>query len=199
MSTGAVILAAGTSSRLGVLKQLARLQGETLLDRSVRIARQAGCHPIVVVLGAQAEEIRRVCNLGGVHVVINTQWASGMGASLSTGIQALSQEPALHGAIVMACDMPAVSAGHLVRLAAEHGQMTASVYAGHKGVPAYFPRDAWPSLLTLRHDYGARDLLASAPGIPLEDGELDVDTPADLERLQALEPGHDAACRREMP
>src|SRR3978361_1298772 len=100
MSSAALILAAGASTRLGHPKQLASLNGEFLLDRSIRIARAAGCTPVVVGLGAFEELIRSQCNLQDVLVVSNPDWSQGMGSSLACGIPALGDA---HGVLVMTC------------------------------------------------------------------------------------------------
>jgi molybdenum cofactor cytidylyltransferase len=181
-SVGALILAAGSSSRLGTPKQLLQLNGESLLDRCVRISTEAGCHPIIVILGAAEQEIRSRCLLSNVSVVTNPAWAEGMGASLACGMKAFDQE---RGVIVLTCDMPAVTAEHL-RALKETGKLTASFYAGRKGVPAYFPNSAFAELRALSGDTGARNLLREAGCVPLPHGEIDVDTPADLARAVAL-------------
>jgi molybdenum cofactor cytidylyltransferase len=179
---GAIILAAGSSKRLGTPKQLVVLGAETLLDRTVRVARQAGCSPVVVVLGASAELIRRECNLEDAEVVLNKSWPEGMGSSVRLGVQALRD---VDGCVVMICDMPAVTAAHLQALMAS-GELTASSYANRQGVPAYFPASAFGDLIKLEGDAGARSLLQSAQRIELPCGELDVDTIEDLERAREL-------------
>src|ERR1700722_12318441 len=143
MKCGGLILAAGASKRLGHPKQLVRLGNETLLDRSVRIAREAGCEPVVVVLGASEDQIRDQCRLQDVLIVSHPAWAEGMGTTLSRGVQAFED---VQGILVMTCDMPAVTADHLRTLVASE-QVAASSYRGRKGVPAYFPRDQFPKLL----------------------------------------------------
>jgi molybdenum cofactor cytidylyltransferase len=180
MNCGALILAAGASTRFGSAKQLVIFEGETLLARAVRIAQAAGCKPVVVVLGARENLIRNECDLSGVLVVSNPDWAEGMGTSLTQGIRALEGCP---GVVVMTCDMPAVTANHL-RALASSGAITASSYADRKGVPAYFPEEVFPALLSTEGDAGARDLLRSAAGIDLAGGELDIDTPEDLARCK---------------
>ena len=185
MRCGALILAAGASTRLGSPKQLVRINGETLLEHSVRVAREAECAPIVVVLGAFEEEIRATCNLAQAVVISHPNWGEGMGTSLAHGIATLHD---LDGAIVMTCDMPAVGAPHFRALAAS-GALTASCYAGRRGVPAFFPSSLFAALRSLSGDAGARMLLRDAPCIELARGELDVDTAEDLARVrQALEP-----------
>lgn len=183
MKVAAVVLAAGASQRLGTPKQLVRICGETLVDRTIRICREAGCEPVLVVLGAAADQVRDACSLDEAIVVVNESWQQGMASSIAEGISVLDDGVA--GCVMTTCDMPAVSANHLRRLA-ESTDMTASIYAGRHGVPAYFPRSAFPLLLGLRGDTGARDLLRQCPGIPLEGGELDIDTPQDLERAIEL-------------
>jgi molybdenum cofactor cytidylyltransferase len=181
--TGAVaglILAAGASSRLGSPKQLAMLDGETLLERSVRVARVAGCSPVVVVLGAEAERILARCRLGDAIAVVNDRWAEGMASSIRAGMAAFDAQ-SVRGLILMVCDQPAVTGGHLRALM--HSACTmASRYAGRRGVPAFFPASALDGLAALEGDAGARELLQSSPGIELAGGELDVDTVEDLAR-----------------
>jgi CTP:molybdopterin cytidylyltransferase MocA len=180
MNCGALILAAGASTRLGYPKQLVCWGNETLLDRSIRIAREAGCVPVVVVLGAFEDLIRSRCNLQGVLTLSNPEWAEGMGTSLSMGVRACDDVP---GILVMTCDMPAVTADHLIALKSS-GTVTASVYANRKGVPAYFPNDLFSRLIAITGDNGARNILQSAVGIELKGGELDIDTTEDVRQLR---------------
>lgn len=179
--TAAVIVAAGASTRFGSPKQLAQLNGESLLERAVRIARQAGCSPVVVVLGASAELIRSRCVLEDVRVVVNEDWAAGMGGSIACGVRALSD---VDGCVVMTCDMPAVTAEHL-RLLMVSGETTASAYAGRIGVPAYFPASRFAELMELHGDAGARELLRSVGSVELAGGERDVDTLVDLAQMRS--------------
>jgi molybdenum cofactor cytidylyltransferase len=182
MRIGGVVLAAGASNRLGEPKQLVLLGNETLLERAVRVVREAECSPVVVVLGASAESIRGACEFGDAVIVINDEWAEGMGRSIRLGVEALGDVDAC---IVMTCDMPTVTAAHL-RLLTTADETTASGYAGRRGVPAYFPKNTFPLLAELRGDAGARNLLRSARYVELIGGELDVDTAEDLARAREL-------------
>jgi CTP:molybdopterin cytidylyltransferase MocA len=206
MAVAAVILAAGASSRLGEPKQLVVLAGERLLDRAVRLAAEAGCDPVVVVLGARAEEIRTACSLGTANVVINEDWAQGMASSIRCGI---AEAHSRDGAIVMTCDQPAVTAAHLRQLTlcdthgdtahdnapfgrvtmGNPGEAVASSYAGRRGVPAYFPAGYFSVLSELAGDSGARVLLETAASIDLPGGELDIDTPEALAIARQLYKG----------
>ena len=177
---GAVLLAAGASTRLGEPKQLVKLGDENLLERSVRVATEAGCSPVVVVLGASAELIRKNCNLEGAQVVFNQGWQEGMASSIRVGVEALHD---VDGVVVMVCDMPAVTPEHVRALAAS-GKVTGTFYAGRRGVPAYFPQSMFSALTMLQGDTGARDMLRTAPSIELPGGELDIDTEKDLQIAQ---------------
>jgi molybdenum cofactor cytidylyltransferase len=183
VSIAAVVLAAGGSSRLGEPKQLVRLGGENLLERAVRVAREAGCAPVVVVLGASAELILDGSELGDAFVVVNEGWALGMGGSVALGVWAF---PDVDGCLVMTCDMPAVTASHLRLLMAGGDVVMASSYAGRLGVPAYFPSAVFGELKKLQGDRGAWELLAGAACVDLVGGELDVDTAGDLVRVREL-------------
>ncbi len=185
MRIAAVVLAAGASRRLGEPKQLVRLGGERLLERAVRVAREAGCDPVLVVLGCGAERIAAECALGAAQVVMNEDWAEGMGASIRVGVATLPED--VDGAVVMTCDQPAVTADHLGRLIDAGGDaVAASAYVGRGGVPAFFRARYFAELLQLRGDAGARALLETAVAVELRQGELDVDTPDD--RSASLEP-----------
>jgi CTP:molybdopterin cytidylyltransferase MocA len=170
----AVVLAAGASTRLGEPKQLVMLGRETLLERAVRTARTAGCHPVLVVLGAAAQQIRERCELGDAVLLVNEAWEEGMASSIKVGV-----------VVLMTCDQPAVTAEHLRALAGS-GEVTASAYDGRRGVPAYFPAASFPDLLELRGDVGARELLRSAAAMELHNGELDVDTELELSLAREL-------------
>lgn len=186
MKTGAVVLAAGASTRLGQLKQLVRLGEETLLERTVRIAREAGCAPVVVVVGAEHLQILGNSLLGDAVPVMNERWEEGMASSILLGMRTLGLiAKKAEGVVIMTCDQPAVTAPHLRALMAE-GEATASRYAGRNGVPAYFPAGLFSDLMKLRGDVGARELLRAARSVEVPGGELDIDTAVDLDRMRQL-------------
>lgn len=147
-----------------------------------RIAKEAGCEPVVVVLGAYEALIREQCKLQDVILASNTEWSQGMGTSLSRGVREFKN---VSGIIVMTCDMPAVTADHLRNLASSGG-LKASSYAGRKGVPAYFPSALFPKMIALCGAEGARKLLHMADVVELEGGEWDIDTPDDLANFHNL-------------
>src|SRR5882757_499458 len=86
MNVGAVILAAGSSSRMGRPKQTLEFEGESLLRRAARTALSAGCRPVIVVTGANRDLSRAELDGLDVHEIINTRWETGMGTSVRAGI-----------------------------------------------------------------------------------------------------------------
>lgn len=180
----AIVLAAGASRRLGSAKQLLRdAHGESLLVRIVRDAIGAGCDPVVVVLGAHADDVREVLADEPVICVENPHWSDGMSSSIRCGIDYLAPS-ACSAVLLLACDQPAVTAAHLRALLETHavrGERVVSVYAGVRGIPAVWPRADWNGLRALHGDRGAKSLLrGDEPAIALDHGALDLDTPEDV-------------------
>ncbi len=187
MTTAAVVLAAGFSRRLGRPKQEVLLGGETLLERAVRTATDAGLAPVIAVV-REAAWTERLAALGAV-IVPNAEAAEGMASSVRAGV-ARAQTAAVTAAVLMTCDQPLLRPGHLRQLCAEPTRVVASGYGGRKGVPAFFPASAFAELLALRGDAGARDLLRDAEVIPNEELVLDIDTEEDLrEAKRRMAPG----------
>lgn len=189
MRIGAVILAAGSSSRLGQPKQLLTVDGETLLRRAVRIAEQASADPVIVVLGAHAERLRKELAGTTATPVYCERWQDGMGASLAAGVAALP--PELDAALILLCDQPRVQTAHLRQLIARAEETAALIvaasYNNGLGAPALFRRALFANLQTIPGDKGARYLIqqhrAQTIAFPLPEAADDVDTPDDLERL----------------
>ena len=193
MSIAAIIVAAGSSSRLGQPKQLLTIDGEPMLQRAIHHAEQAGASPIFVVLGAHRELIQSAISFGAAIIIENHDWQEGMASSIRAGVRAVqATAPTAEGILLMACDQPRVTADHLHRLiqmsyAQSAVTAIASSYGEIRGIPALFPRQAIPDLLALHGDKGARGLLAKPPwpviAIPLAGGEVDIDRPEDLALL----------------
>ncbi len=188
---GAVILAAGASVRLGRPKQLLEIDGQPLVARAAGAALTAGASPVVVVLGANAEQIRPVLNGLKVVVALNPAWSEGMASSMRTGLQALGAvDPSIDAVLLTVCDQPAFSADVIQRLLGAlqtSGRgIAAARYAGRNGVPALFRREHFFALVTLKGDQGARALLNGHPAgvapVDLPELALDLDTPDDVAR-----------------
>lgn len=178
----AVILAAGASTRMGRPKQLIEVDGKSLVERAVQVALEAGAGPVVVVLGAHAEQISAKIKGLPALAVVNHRWQEGMGSSIALGVKSLRLET--EAVLILHCDHHGVTPQHLKTLASTPGRIVASEYEGVKGVPALFDRSHFAALTALSGDYGARDLIRRKDAVAVElKGHFDLDTPEDLARL----------------
>jgi molybdenum cofactor cytidylyltransferase len=194
MPIAAILIAAGSSSRLGQPKQLLVVDGEPLLQRAIRVSLEAGASPVFVVLGAYQESIEKQIDLGSATVVVNDRWEEGMASSIRAGVNAVQARAATAtGLLLMICDQPRVTTGHLHRMIAafqahDEAVAIASAYSDTRGTPALFPKDAAADLTSLQGDRGARALLANPRWpvieIALPGGEVDIDRPEDLAKLK---------------
>lgn len=185
---GAIVLAAGGSSRMGSTKQLLEIGGKALVSRAVDAVLGSRADPVVVVLGADAERVRAAIARRPVVTVVNADWPEGLSSSIRAGLSALlSAAPGLDAVVVALCDQPALSSEALARLAALHrstGRIAAARYGGRNGAPAVFGREHFAALGALSGDQGARALLNGRPeavaALDLPELGADLDTPADL-------------------
>jgi len=176
---------------MGRPKALVELSGEPLVRRALRVLADAGCAPLLVVVGAAAPEVRAVLP-AGVEAVDAPDWATGMGASLRAGLAGLRAGSAT-AAVVHLVDLPGVTPAAVTRLAAGAGatSLRRAAYGGHPGHPVLLGRDHWAGVeAAALGDAGARDYLKGHPALELvECGDVatpeDVDTPEALARWQA--------------
>ncbi|NEP52557.1 MAG: nucleotidyltransferase family protein [Moorea sp. SIO3C2] len=195
-----IILAAGASTRMGRPKQLLAYQGCSLLRHSIETAMASVCKPVVVVLGANAQQIYSEVNQPSVTVVENSDWNLGMGSSIRSGILSLATcSETIEAAVITVCDQPFLSPeiiNHLV--AAYHGMgktIVACQYADTLGVPVLFKHIFFSELATLDESVGAKKLINKyyneVFSIPFPLGVIDIDTPRDYQQLQKNQGGQD--------
>jgi molybdenum cofactor cytidylyltransferase len=182
----AIVLAAGASTRFGSPKQLVRVAGRPLLNTAVARAADVAGSAVTVVLGASAAELAPLLTHSQASIVINREWREGMASSIRAGVARL---PASCTAVLlMLVDQAAVTAEDLERLVGawrrQPDYIVAARYGMTTGVPAIFPRAAFPDLASLRGDVGARILLQRNPDrvvrVPMARAAIDIDTPEDL-------------------
>lgn len=184
-----LLLAGGAGRRMGGPKALVELDGEPLVLRALRVLAGGGCAPLVVVLGASADDVRALLPTD-VQVVEASDWAEGMGASLRAGLAALGAGDA---ALVHLVDLPGVTAGAVARLAAYAAPdvLARASYDGRPAHPVLIGRSHWAGVAaSAAGDAGARGYLATNPALALvECGDLadpdDVDTPEQLDRFRS--------------
>jgi nicotine blue oxidoreductase len=159
--TAGLLLAAGGGRRYGMPKALVDRDGRLLVEHALATLRDAGCDPIVVVLGAADETVRERADLTGAIVVTNPDWALGMGSSLRAGLKALTGTPA-QAAAVLLVDTPGITAEAVrrVRTDAEPDALVVATYHGERGHPVLLGRDHWAGVAELANgDIGARPYL----------------------------------------
>ncbi|WP_152206974.1 nucleotidyltransferase family protein [Marinobacter changyiensis] len=181
-SRPALVLAAGSSSRMGRAKGLLSWGELTLLDRAVDQARTLSSE-VWVVAGCYYPLLRYRTGRRPTRWVFNPDWRAGLSSSLKTGLAALPARAV--GAYVLLADQPLISPSGLMQLRAAAERETdlpvATDYGDRPGVPAYLPRALWAQLSDLEGDRGAAGVLAAAGAvrIRLPGAERDVDTPED--------------------
>ena len=183
MGIGAIVLAAGGSSRLGAPKQLLEFHGETLVRRAAKAALESVCDRVVVVVGSH--EMRHEIDDLPVSIVENKNWKSGISSSIRAGLEQISSQD---GVVITLCDQPFMTAAVLNELISTHRQtgraIVASTYGTTRGVPAFFAPELFNELASLTKDEGARRIIASHPEkvatVEFPQGAIDIDTPQDL-------------------
>ncbi len=190
--TGLVILAAGPSSRLGKPKQKILFNGKSLLQRVVETAIHSACRPVIIILGAYAEELQSDIEKEDVIIIYNPQWEVGMASSVRLGVAMLQEtKPQVSNVIVMVCDQPFADTALLNNLinkkAATGKEIIACSYNNTLGVPVLFDKKFFPELMLLKGQDGAKKLLIkhkeSVAAIPFPLGSIDIDTIEDYESL----------------
>jgi molybdenum cofactor cytidylyltransferase len=196
---GAVILAAGMSTRMGEAKQLVRLGDSSLLRSTYENVRAASVDEIVLVLGFAAETIKPQFAPEKVKIVINEAYREGMATSLRQGLFALSRQTA--AALIILADQPLVRPQTLDRLIAEYRRSQSSAsraeiviptYKGFRGNPVLLDRSVFPEVMALQGDMGCRAIFGShlegIVTIAVDDIGilLDIDRKEDLEQLERI-------------
>jgi molybdenum cofactor cytidylyltransferase len=193
--TTGLILAAGSSRRMGSPKQLLSIDGRPLLEVVVGHACASRLDEVLVVLGAAADEIREQVNLGRARVLINTDHASGMASSLRAGLAAL--DGSVDRVVVILGDQPEIGDGLIDRLLGlqdRSGLPAAALsFNGLLHPPVVLERELWGDLMSLEGDVGCRAVIRARPELvaSLASGQdlkhpVDLDTPEDYRRLQPV-------------
>ncbi len=213
----AILLAAGKSSRYGRSKQLLDWHGEPFVHVVARKALEAGCSPVIVVTGSEAELVAGAVKDLTVRVVHNADWKEGQASSIRAGLQVLgSPPPSGHlphlrpsarsvsnenmvgfggGVIFLLADQPQVTVSVLRALIEKHAEglypVVAPMVMDRRANPVLFDRITFEDLAALQGDTGGRAILHKyrVEYLPWHDERLllDVDTPEMYQRLLAEE------------
>jgi molybdenum cofactor cytidylyltransferase len=185
-----VVLAAGSSARLGEPKQLLDLDGRPALQHVVDAAAASALDEIVVVLGHRAEEIAAALELPATaRIVVNPDHAAGQSTSLIVGLDALD-EP-VEAAVILLGDQPRMTVEAIDAVIEAHERTGAAIvrpsWQGTPGHPVLVARSGWDRFRAAEGDRGAGPLIAAAPDVhEIEMGApppIDIDTWDDYKRI----------------
>jgi molybdenum cofactor cytidylyltransferase len=189
---GIVILAAGSSSRLGQPKQLLEYNSKTLLENAIAQASRIPYGAIVVVTGSDNEAIEADLNERTATICYNSEWEQGMGSSIASGLKKLLElHPDSNACIFAVCDQPFVTTQLFKDILEQQTQsgkgIVASLYAETLGTPVLFSHTYFDALLNLNGKEGAKKIVENyiddVASVPFDRGAIDIDTIHDYNNL----------------
>ena len=191
MKTGIILLAAGSSSRLGRAKQLIEFQDKTLIQKAIDEAKMSQADFLVVVLGANADLIQTGFDYSSTPFIVNPDWQNGMSSSMQVGLRFLMEKEEIDQVLLMLCDQPFVDASLLDQLITARETsgkgIVVSAYSNTLGVPALFDRRYFEELLQLTGSEGAKKVIfkhqAEVHALDFPLGAVDLDTEEDVNQF----------------
>ncbi len=187
-----LILAAGSSSRMGSPKQLLPWKNTTLIGYAMQQSIALEELDTYVILGANYDLIKKEINDGLVTIIKNSNWQSGMGSSISVGVRTIQQSSYAYDALLISLiDQPLIEVNYLQLLITEYKKSTCDLAASdlgdRVGVPAIFSSSLFEELITLNEDYGARHIITkhknSSIIISAKEKGIDIDTKEEYKAL----------------
>lgn len=190
--TAIIILAAGNSSRLGRPKQLLGYKNSTLLKNTISEALKVPNSFVIVVTGANYNEVEKQLNMAEINIYFNAEWENGMSSSIVKGLnELLLLKPDCGECIFAVCDQPFVTSLIFENLISEYHKtkkgIIASAYSETLGTPVLFHKKYFNELLELSGQDGAKKIikkyLEDTVSVPFEKGDIDIDTEEDYNKL----------------
>jgi len=196
MKTGIILLAAGSSSRLGRAKQLIEFQGKTLIQKAIDEAKKSEANCLVVVLGSNPDLIQTGFDISSTQFIVNPDWQHGMSSSMQSGLRFLMEKEDVDQVVLMLCDQPFVDASLLDQLITAKDTsgkgIVAAAYSNTLGVPALFEERYFEDLLQLTGSEGAKKVIfnhqAEVHALDFPLGAVDLDTEEDVNLFLILYP-----------
>ncbi|WP_312900056.1 nucleotidyltransferase family protein [Chryseobacterium taichungense] len=193
-NTGIILLAAGNSSRMGSAKQLLSYQGKTFLERIIDTALEVfDKDQIILVLGANHDEISSTIKDKNILIAINEDWESGMASSIKSGLKTLSDHfPEMERCFISVCDQPYLTGNLFLKMSqlqdTSQKEIVAATYADTVGVPALFSKKYFKQLMELTGEQGAKKIIQQnmqdVETFAFAKGAIDIDTPSDYDHLK---------------
>ncbi len=186
-----IVLAAGTSSRLGRNKILLELGDQPVVRRAVAGAIDAGLSPVLVVLGFEVDRARDALVGLPYEPVLNPDYHTGINRSVQLGLARVP--PDVVAAVIVLADMPLVTAGMIASVVERYRESDAplvvSDYGGVLAPPTLYDRSLFCELTAGEGEGCGRHVVRRHrhEAVALEmppDALLDLDVPEDYERLK---------------
>lgn len=191
MKTAALVLAAGSSRRLGQPKQLLAYKDATLLDASLNVARNAPVDQRLVTVGGAGKEVRETVDFDGFEIVESVHHTEGCSSSIVSSLDEFDDD--VDGFMLLLGDQPEVESSTIdaVLCAARAGDVVVVCrYDDGVGHPFWFGRDTFGALADLHGDKAVWKVIESGAFAVSEiritgNAPLDVDTWEEYEQLLA--------------
>lgn len=161
-----VLLAAGSSRRMGQPKQLLPWNESTLLGHAIKSILSGSSSQLFLVLGAHSDQIAAKVDLSGMTVLLNKNWQQGLGSSIAFAVREINEKHAdIKAVLFLLADQPFIESKHLDNILQLHFRQQESIILTrndeYRGVPVLFPRKFFPELLVLSNDEGAKKVITS--------------------------------------
>jgi len=185
----AIVLAAGSATRFGATKQLAEIDGKSLVEHAVEIANDVCQGRCLLVVGHNHQVVSAACRSEPGFMIVNDNHAAGLGTSLALAVKSIRHVAS--AVIVLLADQPRVTAQHVRALAdswsGSENEIVATSFAGTQGPPVLFPASCFDELAGLTGDMGGRHLFDDQrfrlSTVVFEPASIDIDTPEDLTQI----------------
>jgi len=190
--TVCLLLAAGSSSRMGKPKMLLAFNGKTFLQHAIDEIKNSNTSGLIVVTGCYHQQLTEILLPQQINFFENKNWEEGMGASIQTGIDYIMQQyPATDNIIIAVCDQPYISSSllnELITAKQKTGKgIIAAAYNNTEGTPVLFDKKYFKELAQLNGQYGAKKIVQQHRNdimtIDFPEGVIDIDTAEDYESL----------------
>jgi molybdenum cofactor cytidylyltransferase len=190
--TVCLLLAAGSSSRMGKPKMLLTFNNKTFLQHIIDETKKLSDAPLLVVTGCYHSLTAPILTAQNIPYIENKNWQEGMGSSIQTGVEyILSKYPDTENIIITVCDQPHISFSLFNKLIEAHTKtgknIIASTYNGTAGTPVLFGKKYFEQLRQLKGQYGAKKIIQQFSQdvfcIDFPEGATDIDTPEDYKAL----------------
>ena len=185
----AIVLAAGSATRFGATKQLAKIDGKSLVEHAVEVANDVCQDHCLLVVGHNHQAVSAACQSEHGFMIVNDDYAAGLGTSLALAVKSIRHVAS--AVIVLLADQPRITSQHVRALAdawdGSDDEIVATSFAGTQGPPVLFPAACFDELAGLTGDRGGRHLFDDQrfrlSTVVFEPSSIDIDTPEDLTQI----------------